>query len=317
MAGNTFLTERLPYVALALFGLYLAKVVITTISINRIQAKKWAEVESKLETIGASRGPFQWTRRFVSSIVSMPQNATTGYNKFCKALNRPFVLPTTWTGRGIVVAPPSVLHKIMTRPDKSPSTGSDITHIMGLVEAIQLPYIIADPDIYMNALHFDVVRRKMTKKDMPFFAAMTADELEAAFADIWGVSKEWTTINGWDTCGRIIARTAERMMIGLPMGRDERLLEASRLYANSVLLGGAVMNCFPPFLRGAAGPLIALRAKYYQKRCVNILVPVIEERMAIYRGLKKVKEVPVCFNPMFHVPPRNLQRPLRYRSLCG
>lgn len=137
---------------------------------------------------------------------------------------------------------------------------------MGLIEAIQLPYIIADPDIYMNALHFDVVRRQMTKKHMPFFASMTAEEIEAAFGDIWGTSREWTTINGWDTCGRIISRTAERMMLGLPHSRDERLLEASRLYANSVLLGGAVMNCFPPFLRGAAGPLIALRAKYYQRR---------------------------------------------------
>jgi hypothetical protein len=132
-----------------------------------------------------------------------------------------------------VVAPPSLLHLILTGPDNLP--GSTIINIIGLIEAIQLTYVIDDPDIYKNALHFDVVRKKMTKKDMPRFAAITARETDLAYKDIWGTSKNET--HQWvGACGQIIARTAEHMIIGLPMGRDSQLLKVSRLYANSVLL---------------------------------------------------------------------------------
>ncbi|RYP33715.1 hypothetical protein DL767_004644 [Monosporascus sp. MG133] len=122
----------------------------------------------------------------------------------------------------------------------------------------------------------------MSKKDMNLFASDMDEEIDLAFREVWGTSKDWTVINGWDGCGRIIARAAERMMIGLPMGRNEELLDASRLYANSVLLGGAVMNCFPPLLRKLIGPVIALRAKFYQRRCVNLLVPIIDGRLRIW-----------------------------------
>ncbi len=80
---------------------------------------------------------------------------------------------------------------------------------------------------------------------MRLFAPITEEEIGLAYEDIWGVSSEWKTINGWDACGQVIARTAQRILIGLPLARDEKLLEASRLYANAVLLGGAFMNCFP------------------------------------------------------------------------
>ncbi|KAJ0108177.1 hypothetical protein J7T55_000142 [Diaporthe amygdali] len=96
------------------------------------------------------------------------------------------------------------MYHMLTRPDDLPR--SHTVNIMGLIETIQLPY--------------------MSDKDMHLFAATQAKEIK-------------TTIDGWDVCGRIIARAAERMMLGLPMSCIEELLEASRLYANSALLGGA------------------------------------------------------------------------------
>lgn len=286
-----FWTDRLPALVWVAISLYLLQRLVITVFWNRKEPEVW----SKLETTGLSSGGlFPWVRALAASITSTRKYATEGYNKFSKALKQPFAIPTIWNGRSLVVMPPSLLHHMLTRPDKLPD--SEITNILGLIETIQLPYVISDPDIYFNALHFDVVRRKMSKKHMPLFATITAEEIDLAFSDIWGTSKEWTTINGWDACGRIIARTAERIIIGLPMGRDEKLLEVSRLYAESVLLGGAIMNCFPPLVRKVVGPLIALRAKYYQTRCVKILVPIIDERLRIRGESKEGDNVPVCFN---------------------
>ncbi|KAI0148061.1 cytochrome P450 [Hypoxylon sp. NC0597] len=280
-----------PLVALAAVVLFLLqRAASTALHSNTKENELWA----KLDTVGvASGGLFPWGRAIAASIIYTRQIANEGYAKFSKALGRPYALPTTWTGKAVVVVPPSQMHQLLTRPDKQ--ADSEITNIPGLVETVQMPFVINDPNIYQNTIHFDVVRRKMTKKDMRLFAPITEEEIGLAYEDIWGTSEEWKVINGWDACGRVIARTAQRILIGLPLGRDEKLLETSRLYANSVLIGGALMNCFPPSLRKFVGPIVALRARYFQARCVNMLVPIVNERLHIFSAPKQDEKVPEDF----------------------
>lgn len=276
-------------VALAIASLFLFRGVVSTLlRSNTKEVALWA----KLKATGvASGGLVPWGRAIATSIFSTQTFANEGYAKFSKPLSQPYALPTTWTGKALVVVPPSLVHQLLTRPDKQ--ADSEITNIPGLVETVQMPFVISDPDIYQNTLHFDVVRRKMAKKDMHFFAPITNEEVGLAFEDIWGVSTDWKVVNGWDSCGKVIARTAQRILLGLPLGRDEKLLEVSRSYANSVLLGGALMNCFPPSLRKFVGPVIALRAKYYQARCMSMLVPIVKERLRMFDSLKQDEKVPV------------------------
>lgn len=278
-----------PLVVLAAVGLFLLQSVASVVvRSNSKENALWA----KLDTVGvASDGPFPWGRAIAASIISTRTFANEGYSRFSKALGRPYALPTTWTGKAMVVVPPSQMHQLLTRPDKQ--ADSEITNIPGLIETVQMPFVISDPNIYQNTIHFDVVRRKMTKKDMRLFAPITEEEVSLAYEDIWGTSKEWKTINGWDACQQVIARTAQRILVGLPLGRDEKLLEMLQLYANSVLLGGALMNCFPPFARNFIGPIIALRARYYQARCVSLLEPIINERLRIISAPKQDEKEPV------------------------
>lgn len=193
-----------------------------------------------------------------------------------------------------MVVPPSQMHQLLTRPDKQ--VGSEITNIPGLVKTVQMPFVINDPDIYQNIIHFDVVRKKMAKKDMQFFAPITDEEIGLAPKDIWGSPNECKTMNGWNACGQVIARTAQRVLIGLPLARDEKLLEASRLYANAVLLGGALINCFTPSLRKFFGPTIALRAIYSRARCVSILIPTITTPLRIFSAPKQDDRVPMSYS---------------------
>ncbi|KAI0444734.1 cytochrome P450 [Xylaria telfairii] len=278
-------------VALPAVGLFLLQRIASAIlHRNTKESALWA----KLDAVGvASGGLFPWGRAIVASIISTRTFANEGYTKFSKALCRPYALPTTWTGKAVVVVPPSQMHQLLTRPDKQ--ADSEITNIPGLIETVQMPFVISDPDIYQNTIHFDVVRKKMAKKDMRFFAPITEEEIDLAYEDIWGVSSEWKTINGWDACGQVIARTAQRILIGLPLARDEKLLEASRLYANAVLLGGALMNCFPPSFRRLVGPVIALRARYFRARCVSMLVPIVTRRLRIFSEPKQDEKVPEDF----------------------
>ncbi|KAI1448540.1 cytochrome P450 [Annulohypoxylon stygium] len=218
-------------------------------------------------------------------ITSVPQLVNDGYLKFNQTLGRPFALPTPWVRSGaLMVLPPSQI-PLLLRPDKT--SEAEWINLHGLVENIQLPYVVGDPDVYLNVLQFEVVRRKMqSSRDMSRLAPTTAEELGEAFKDIWGVEKGWKTINGWEACGRVIARSSQRILFGLPLCRDEYLLETSRQYATALLVGGAIINCIPLAVRWLLGPLVALRAKYYQARFVKILVPVVEERVRLWEADK-------------------------------
>lgn len=275
--------------ALAALSIFLLQCVLSAVLRSKTEeGAPW----SKLNAVGvASGGLFPWARAIAASIISTRKFANEGYTKYSKALGQPYALPTTWTGKAMVVVPPSQMHQLLTRPDKEPD--SDITNMPGLLQTVQMPFVISDSEIYRNTIHFNVVRKKMTKKDMNFFAPITEEEIGLAYTDIWGTSKEWKTINGWDACGQVVARTAQRILIGLPLGRDKKLLETSRLYANSVLIGGVLMNCFPPLIRNFVGPLIALRARYFQARCVTMLVPIVSDRIRIFTAPKRDEKVPV------------------------
>ncbi|KAJ8130025.1 hypothetical protein O1611_g3602 [Lasiodiplodia mahajangana] len=245
------------------------------------------EIWTKLDVAGDT---FAQKMRSLKAIVrscpvtSVPQLVDDGYLKFSQTLGRPFALPTPWVRSGaLMVLPPSQI-PLLLRPDKT--NEASWINLHGLVENIQLPYVVPDPDVYLNTLQFEVVRRKMQSRDMSRFAPTTAEELGEAFKDIWGVEKEWKTINGWEECGRVIARSSQRILFGLPLSRDEYLLETSRQYATSLLVGGAIINCIPLPVRWLLGPLVALRAKYYQARFVKLLVPVVEERIRLWEADK-------------------------------
>ncbi|RYO75688.1 hypothetical protein DL766_007064 [Monosporascus sp. MC13-8B] len=138
---------------------------------------------------------------------------------------------------------------------------------------------MGDPDygLFKNAIQFDVVRKHM-QKDYGFFAASTAEELDDVFRHLLGVdSVLWKPVNVWDTCLKAISRTANRALIGLPLCRNETLLEQSSLYAKMVFQGATLIGALPSFLRPLLGPIVGLTSKRYGASCREILVPYVEE----------------------------------------
>ncbi|KAF2651752.1 cytochrome P450 [Lophiostoma macrostomum CBS 122681] len=281
-AESSFVLQSLAFAALLLGLLFVLQ--------------KWKGRDDKdikwkdLDTVGVSHTSlFPWTRALVRSLVATHQNAHDGYRIFSKAQGLPFALPTIWKGGAVAVLPASTLH-LLHKPE------SELKAFDAQLETIQLPYFIADRDIYMNVFHFDVARKHLVNnRDVAALAAATADEVDVAFHDVWGTSKEWTTGNAWDVCGRIITRSATRILIGMPACRDEVLFEQTRLFSDNVILGTALINCLPPFLRPAFGTVVGWKAKYHQSRCLRILVPFVEDRMRIFRSGKEGADVPNDF----------------------
>jgi hypothetical protein len=257
---------------------------------SREKARFWAS----LENVGvSSNGVLAHTLALLSSLKSVKGWVHNGYNRISKARELPFALPTIWTWSNVVVLPPSAL-SVHSKPD------SELRAFGAQLDTIQLPYMISDRDIYMNPIHFDVVRKRLVnQKELASLSAATADEVDAVLTDVWGTSAEWKTTNAWDACGRIILCAAIRILIGLPICRDENYFEQSRLYSDAVIIGTAMINTLPPMLRPVIGPLFALKAKYHQRRCLKILVPFVEERIRTWNNGAKEgdhRDIPVtCY----------------------
>jgi cytochrome P450 len=259
----------------------VATLVVLRLVLSRNAGEK-DDLWNKIDRVGVPSGILPWTRAVLGSWASLAKNTHEGYEKFCKK-DRPFALPTIWTGKAIVVVPPSAL-PLTNRPD------SELIAFWALVENIQLPYFIPDRDVIEKVIHFEVSRKDMTKKNIDRQLAPTAEEIDVCFGTLWGDSTEWKEVNGWDMCGQIIARVALRTLLGYPACRDETLLKATQEFANSLFAAAAIINCMPPFLRPVLAPLLAMRTKKYRTQYRKIVVPLVEERIRMWERHEKTGE---------------------------
>jgi hypothetical protein len=79
-------------------------------------------------------------------------------------------------------------------------------------------------------------------------------------------------------------------------GRDKKYLKLTDSYSYAILMDGNLINMLPRFLKGIMGPLITWRGKTKCEAAIDMLLPLVEERLNLYRSQKDAdnKEMPVC-----------------------
>jgi hypothetical protein len=73
------------------------------------------------------------------------------------------------------------------------------------------------------------------------------------------------------------------------IGRDEKLLECSKQYAEAVFGAAAMISIFPAWIRRIVGPLIAMPAQHYLSSCRKSMVPFVESRLNQTRESKSTE----------------------------
>ncbi|KAI0407028.1 cytochrome P450 [Xylaria palmicola] len=278
----------MPFNALLFVGVSVISVVFLYFFLTpKENYKNGALVWSKLNIQGVpSTGIFPWHRALLRSVFRTQSTVLEGYQRICLALNRPFALPTIWVWDAVIVMPPSLL-EVLHRP------ASEIQASKAQFDTIQMPYMVPDGSIFDKPIHFDVVRKyMMNQKHILSLAPLIYREIDAVFRECWGDSTQWTTVNSWDACDRVITRAATSILIGLPTCRDPAFYEPARLFADSIMAGTIGINCLPPILRRIVGPVVALPARYYHAQCIKILVPFVKTRIHIWEARGKGEGVP-------------------------
>ncbi|RYP17962.1 hypothetical protein DL765_004181 [Monosporascus sp. GIB2] len=229
--------------------------------------------------VGVSSGRLlPWVHASLCSLYSSAETTAAGYEMFCKKQDKPFAMAHAAAG-AIIVLPPSRLPVISLSDDKILALAAQNDTLQPRWTGGGRAHLYQHP-----VLHFDVVRKHMMR-DVSDFAAATDEELRMALRSCWGPrspNEDWRTVDVWDTCSRIISRAANRCFVGLPLCRDETLLEQSRSYANAVYIGAGLITALPGFMRPIAGSLVALAAKRYLTGSMKILVPFVEERLRLW-----------------------------------
>ena len=116
------------------------------------------------------------------------------------------------------------------------------------------------------------------------------EEVALGFDESWGMdTSAWKEINVGDSVMFMISRAVNRMILGLPLCRNEDLLLNMRAFAMDIIMTGLLLRFVPRWLRFLAGPLAGLPNHYHYRKTIKYTKPLIAERL---QNFKRKEEDP-------------------------
>lgn len=183
-----------------------------------------------------------------------------------------------------IVLPTSSIPWLINQPDSILS--ADEAHRISL----QIDFTFVHPFVVANPLHHETIRNELTRQ----LGAVTgdiADELSVAFDEIWGTdTAEWREVCLFETAMEIIARTSNRVLVGVPLCRDTALLDHVKGFATAIAVSTAVLRQMPMLLRPLAAPVVTLPNRRHTRGFARVVRPEIEHRQQLLDDVNSDKE---------------------------
>ena len=106
-----------------------------------------------------------------------------------------------------------------------------------------------------------------------------------AMDQTWGMdTKGWKEIGIWENMMVIIPRITNRMLIGLPICRNEDFLNSMSKFAMNVIAYATLyLRVMPRFLRPILAPLITMPNTRLWRNTTKYTLPIINERLANFK----------------------------------
>ncbi|TFY79744.1 hypothetical protein EWM64_g4273 [Hericium alpestre] len=204
-----------------------------------------------------------------------------GYEKYKGGLFRIAHL-NNWT---VVATSPQLVEDIRKAPDDVLSFDEAI------IRGLQIEYTIG-LETSTNPYHINIVRSQLTRSLTGLFPEIR-DELVSGCLDLIPAKEnEWVKVPAYATVMKIVARTSNRIFVGLPLctrlymnalnsaklhlGRDPEWLKLNMDYTVDVIKGAQILSRFPEFMK----PLIArvTNLEGSVRTGIKHLEPLIKER---------------------------------------
>ncbi|KAG6330524.1 hypothetical protein ID866_8565 [Astraeus odoratus] len=103
-------------------------------------------------------------------------------------------------------------------------------------------------DVYHDPYHISIIQTQL-KRNLPTLCPDIEDEMVNAFNDYLPVrGNEWTAVPAYDTFRKIVARSTNRMLVGLPLCRDPGWVDFTVELSAAVAKEAAILRILPSFI---------------------------------------------------------------------
>ncbi|KAJ6025258.1 hypothetical protein N7444_012937 [Penicillium canescens] len=211
-----------------------------------------------------------WRGRWKDSLHYVHDSAGTlraGYEKFSRH-GQFFQLRTPI--RWIVVVPPKLVDEIRTAPPTHLSAKESANDVL------QTRYTVS-PIVETEKFHFHIVKTHLTP-NLENKIDDIRDEIKLSFGDEIGNPIDWTAVVMSRAAHRIATRTANRVLVGAPLCRNEEYLDMSIKYTIDVFGGADKLRAWPKFLRSTVTQFVT-NVKERQRVARKHLIPYIKARL--------------------------------------
>ncbi|KAF9001314.1 cytochrome P450 [Cyathus striatus] len=137
-----------------------------------------------------------------------------------------------------------------------------------------------------NPYHLKIVQTTLTTHFGPYCAAIH-DEIVASMNDLVPTKgTEWTSIPALTTMTDLIARTGNRIFVGLPFCRNQAYLKLAINFSRDLILSAVIINHTPKVLQPLMGRLVS-PLKYYQRNGMKHLGEILTHRVEMKKEYGK------------------------------
>ncbi|THH20029.1 hypothetical protein EUX98_g8657 [Antrodiella citrinella] len=154
-------------------------------------------------------------------------------------------MPDQWL---VLISGPKLIEEVRKLPDNAISLAD------GVDELIAVRYILG-ANIVADPFHISLIHAKL-QRNLSDFYGIQKEEMWNAFETEVGSYPEWHCVPGLKTMVNIIARTSNRVFVGLPLCRDPTFLSIATSFTMDVSKSRFIINLFPSYLKAPVARLI-------------------------------------------------------------
>jgi cytochrome P450 len=189
------------------------------------------------------------------------------------------------------LTPPTSPHKklswLLNKPD------SVVSVARAHEDLLYGQYNFTDPALTQTMFHEHVVHKEIVR-NLAAIIPNAWDEMQCAVDEIWGTNTtNWKDSTIFDDGMKIVARVSNRMLVGLPLCRDETYLKNVGYFASDVIFLMTLMNFVPNVLAPIFGRILSIPHWIHFRRIKKLTIPVIKARLlALSQADEKAADVP-------------------------
>ncbi|CAG8951011.1 hypothetical protein HYFRA_00006408 [Hymenoscyphus fraxineus] len=214
--------------------------------------------------------PLSRARAVIRSLFDTRGLLVDSYAKYSQN-GLPYVLPNLIQGPEVIL-PQTMVDWLLQQPD-SVLDQNEVNR-----DFLQADFTMLHPKVATDTVHGEVIKKVLTRR-LGEFTGDVLEEVDFAFRSAWGVDTDnWKTITAYDTMSEVITRISNRVLVGLPLCRNEDYLYYSSRFARFVILESAAIHMFPNFLRPFVAPIVTLFDYRRYLRMAKHIIPIWKRR---------------------------------------